>query len=59
MNYNSKVKIALLELDAKKSVTRDFHVDECKINHRYNMILGCDLLYVLKYPYYSPTIQLG
>ena len=36
------------ELDAKKSVTLDFHVDDLRFNHRYDMILGRDMLSELK-----------
>ena len=35
-------------MDAMKIVKRNFHVDDSQTNHRYNMILDCDILYELK-----------
>ena len=43
-NYISKVKFVLPELDAMKSVTWNFHVDDLQGNHRYDMVLGGDIL---------------
>ena len=39
-NYTIKVKIAKPDMDAKKSVTWDFHVDDLQRTHRYETILG-------------------
>ena len=46
--YTSKVYILLQKLDAKKGIALNFHMDDSWGNHRYNMILGCDILSELK-----------
>ena len=43
-NYNIKIEIVLQKLYAKKIVMWNFHVDDFKVNHRYNIILGLDIL---------------
>ena len=47
-HYTSKVEIVLPELDATKSVMWNFHLDELQGNHRYNIILGHNILFKLK-----------
>ena len=42
--HQSKVEIVLPELDAMKSITWNFHVDDSQGNYKYNMILGSDIL---------------
>ena len=37
-----------IELDATKSMTWKFHVDDSQGNNRYDMMLGCDIMPKLK-----------
>ena len=44
-NYTNKVEIVLPELYGTKSVMWNFHVDDLHVKHRYNILLGYDILY--------------
>ena len=46
--HQRKVEIVLLELDATKSITWNFYVDELHRNHTYNTLLGRDILFELQ-----------
>lgn len=47
-NYTRKVEILLSELDEMKSVTYNLHVYDSQENHRYDMILGPNILSEIK-----------
>ena len=42
--HKINVELVLPELDAKKSVTWNFYMDDSQKNSRYDMIIGRDLL---------------
>ena len=42
--YRANIEFAIPELDATKSVTWQFHVDDSPGAHRYDMILGRDIM---------------
>ena len=46
--YTKNVELVIPELDATKSVTWSFHVDDSQKNSRYDMIIGRYLLLELK-----------
>ena len=46
-NYTSNVEMVLTYLDATKSVTCNFHMDNLQDLHRYDMILGRNVFYEL------------
>ena len=48
MKYTTNAEIILPELGEMKIMKWDFHVDNPKNNHRYDMILGHDMLSKLK-----------
>ena len=46
--HKTNVELVLPELDATKSMTWNFHMDDSQKNSRYDMIMGRDLLLELK-----------
>ena len=42
--HQSKVEIVLPELDTTKIISRNFHLNDSHGNHKYDVILGRDIL---------------
>ena len=57
-DFTSKIQILLTELDVRKMITWNYHVDESQGKHKYDMILGRDIFSELKIVlyFYNNTI---